>query len=208
VNRKQPLYWLRDRVVPTLVPPPPKESAAGPAWPGVRSCPLETLEAAYDALKEELRSQEDRAKTVETRLLSVSSLAPVSMTIMVAVVTFLTGDRAREFTWGSVLTVGLVGTYVAFQFLLALLAAVNGLGRRSFSHLSIKDIVPQPDEAKDAYIRRACAELTEVILHNRVAVDDKVSRLALAHEAVKNAVWGLLAVLITILIFTIAGTYM
>jgi hypothetical protein len=207
VIRKERLHWLRDRIRPTLVPAPPKEATGVPAWPVGRPCPLETLEAAYDALKEELRSQEDRAKTVETRLLSVSSLAPVSMTIMVAVVTFLTSDRAREFTWGSVLAVGLAGSYVAFQFLLALLAAVNGLGRRSFSHLSIKDIVPQPDETKDAYLRRACAELTEVILYNRASVDDKVSRLALAHEAVKNAVWGLLLVLITILAFTMAGTY-
>ena len=178
-----------------------------PAWPAGRPCPPETLEAAYGALKDELDAQDDRAKTVETRLLSVSSLAPVSMTIMVAVVTFLTSDRAPEFTWGSVLAVGVVGSYVALQFLLALLAAVNGLGRRSFSHLSIKDIVPQPDETKDAYLRRACAELTEVILHNRAAVDDKVSQLALAHEAVKNAVWGLLLVLIMILVFTMVGTY-
>lgn len=207
MNLKESLYWLRDRIVPTLVPAPPKEHSGEPTWPGVRPFPLETLEAAYDALKEELRSQEDRAKTVETRLLSVSSLAPVSMTIMVAVVTFLTSDRAREFTWGSVLAVGLVGSYVAFQFLLALLAAVKGLGRRSFSHLSIRDLVPQPDETKDAYLRRACAELTEVIIHNRAAVDDKVSQLALAHEAVKNAVWGLLVVLIIILFFTMVGTY-
>ena len=186
---------------------PPKEDTGLPAWPAGRPCPLETLEAAYGALKDELNAQDDRAKTVETRLLSISSLAPVSMTIMVAVVTFLTSDRAREFTWGSVLAVGIVGSYVSLQFLLALLAAVKGLGRRSFSHLSIKDIVPQPDETKDAYLRRACAELTQVILHNRGAVDDKVSQLALAHEAVKNAVWGLLLVLITILVYTVAGTY-
>jgi hypothetical protein len=193
--------------MPTLVTAPPKETPAVPAWPGGRPCPLETLEVAYAALKDELNAQEDRAKTVETRLLSVSSLAPVSMTILVAVITFLTSDRAREFTWGSVLAVGLVGSYVAFQFLIALLAAVNGLGRRPFNRLAIKDIVPQPDEGKDAYLKRACDELTEAILKNMGAVDDKVSQLALAHEAVKNAVWGLLLVLITILLFTIAGTY-
>ena len=168
---------------------------------------METLEVAYDALKDELKAQEERAKTVETRLLSISSLAPVSMTIIVAVITFLTGDRAREFTEGSILVVGLIGSYVAFQFLLALLAAVNGLGRRSFTHVAIKDVVPQRDETKDAYLRRACAELMEVILHNRAVVDEKVSQLALGHEAVKNAVWGLLLILLTILIITLAGTY-
>lgn len=207
MNRKERLHWLRDRVVPTLVLAPPKEAPVEPAWPAERSYQPETLEAAYEALKEELRAQDDRAKTVETRLLSVSSLAPVSMTIMVAVVTFLTSEKAREFTWGSVLVMGLVGSYVALQFLVALLAAVNGLGRRSFSHLSIKDIVPQPNEAKDAYLRRTCAELAEMILQNSVAVDDKVGQLARAHEAIKNAVWGLLLILITILLFTIVGTY-
>lgn len=207
MNGRERLYWLRDRIRPTLVPAPRKETAGEPAWPAASACPMETLEVAYDALKDELKAQEERAKTVETRLLSISSLAPVSMTIIVAVITFLTGDRAREFTEGSILVVGLIGSYVAFQFLLALLAAVNGLGRRSFTHVAIKDVVPQRDETKDAYLRRACAELMEVILHNRAVVDEKVSQLALGHEAVKNAVWGLLLILLTILIITLAGTY-
>jgi hypothetical protein len=207
VNRRERLHWLRDRIRPTLVPAPPKEAASEPAWPAANTCPQETLVAAYDALRDELKAQEERAKTVETRLLSISSLAPVSMTIIVTVITFLTGDRAGKFTKASVLVVGLMGSYVAFQFLLALLAAVNGLGRRSFTHVAIKDVVPQRDETKDAYLRRACAELMEVILHNRVVVDEKVSQLALGHEAIKNAVWGLLLILITILAITLAGTY-
>ncbi|MDQ3802342.1 MAG: hypothetical protein M3416_00580 [Acidobacteriota bacterium] len=207
MNRHEGLHWLRDRILPTLVAAPPKEAAPGPAWPETLPCALETLEAAYDALKDELKSQEERAKTVETRLLSISSLAPVSMTIIVAVITFLTGDRAGEFTWASVLAVGLMASYVAFQFLVALLAAVSGLGRRSFHHLDFKDIVPRPGEGKDAYLQRACAALTEVILHNRRVVDEKVSQLALGHEAVKNAVCGLLLVLLTVMVITAFGTY-
>ena len=207
MKRKEGLYWLRDRILPTLVPAPPKEGPPEPAWPEALPCALETLEVAYDALKDELRAQEERAKTVETRLLSISSLAPVSMTIIVAAVTFLTGGRAGEFTRASVMAVGLLGSYVALQFLAALLAAVSGLARRSFYHLDLKDIVPRPGEDKDAYLRRACAEMAEAVRHNRAVVDEKVSRLALGHEAVKNAVWGLLLLLVTVLVITVAGTY-
>lgn len=207
VKREEALYWLRDRILPTVVPAPPKEGPVAPVWPEVLPCAPEALEAAYDALKDELKAQEERVKTVETRLLSISSLAPVSMTIIVAVITFLTGDRAGEFTRASVLAVGLMASYVALQFLVALLAAVNGLSRRSFYHLDLKDIVPRRDEGKEAYLQRACAGLAEVILHNGGVVDDKVSQLARGHEAVKNAVGGLLLVLLTVVVITAAGTY-
>lgn len=207
VKLKKSFYWLRDRLLPTVVPALVKDLSPEPGWPRELPCALETLEVAYEALKDELKTDEERAKTVDTRLLSVSSLAPVSMTIIVAIITFLTGGRTQEFTRASVLVIGLLGFYVAFQFLVALLAAVNGLSRRSFSHIKFKDIVPRPREGKEAYLQRACSELAEVISHNRETVNGKVSQLALSHEAVKNAVWGLLLILITVLVITVAGTY-
>jgi hypothetical protein len=199
-------YWLRDRVWATVVARP---KAGGPPafeWPNNTRVETEAVEASYNALKEELKAEDDRFKIVETKLLSVSTFVPVAMTITVAIVTFLTSGRVSQFTRTSILIVGTAGGYAALQFLRAALAAVNGLGRRSFAHMEIKDIAPRPNEKKEQYLQRACAQMVSILCINREGINKKVSQLALAHESIKNALWGLLVVLLATLVIVARGS--
>jgi hypothetical protein len=200
---------LQDRVLdlvwPTLVAPPKKDEVAAFEWPHDESADHGTTEAAYGLLKDELKSEDDRAKIIESKLLSISSLVPVVMTVTVAMVTFLTSGRVSQFTRTSILIVGAVGAYVALQFLRASLAAISGLGRKSYHHLETEEIAPKPKEKKAEYLQRICALMTQILAVNREVVNKKVDQLALGHEAIKNAVRGLLVLLLVILVVVAVG---
>jgi len=205
MQRKDILNRLRDWLWPTLVAPPKKDDVAAFEWPDDKAGDLGSIEAAYNLLKDELKSEDDRAKIIESKLLSISSLIPIAMTVTVAIVTFLTGGRVSQFNLPSILIVGLVGAYIALQFLRAAFAAINGLGRRSYSHLEVKEIAPKPNENKVAYLQRICAQMVRILAFNREVINNKVNQLALGHEAIKNAVWGLLFLLLIVLVIAAVG---
>lgn len=205
MQRKDVQHRLRDWVWPTLVAPPKKDDVDAFEWPNDKTADVGTLEAAYNLLKDELKSEDDRAKIIESKLLSISSLIPIAMTVTVAMVTFLTGGRVSQFTLPSILIVGFVGAYIALQFLRASLAAIKGLGRRSYSHIEAKEIAPKPKEKKEAYLQRTCAQMVQILAFNREVINKKVDHLALGHEAIKNAVWGLLFLLLIVLVVVAVG---
>lgn len=205
MRRKEFLCWLRDRVWPSLDAPPKKADVPAFEWPIARPVAVDTLEAAYNLLKDELKSEDDRAKIIESKLLSIASLIPIAMTVTVAMITFLTGGRVSQFTFRSILIVGAVGAYIALQFLRASLAAITGLGRRSYGHIEVKEIVPKPKEKKEEFLQRTCAQMAEILVFNREVVNKKVDQLALGHEAIKNAVWGLLILLFVMLMVVAVG---
>jgi hypothetical protein len=205
MRRKDIQDRLFDLVWPTLVAPPKKDDVAAFEWLDDKSADDGTIEAAYNLLKDELKSEDDRAKIIESKLLSISSLVPVAMTVTVAMVTFLTSGHVSQFTRTSILIVGTVGAYVALQFLRASLAAINGLGRRSYAHIETEEIAPKPKEKKAAYLQRICAQMTQIMAFNREVINKKVDQLALGHEAIKNAVTGLLLLLLVIVVIVAVG---
>jgi hypothetical protein len=191
------IIWAR---APRRSPAPPLE----PAWPDSLAFKAETLDAAYESLKQEHQAETDRIRTVETKLLGISGLAPVAMAVIVAAFTVLANRSLQAFTRISVLLVGIVGGYISLQLLRAILAAIAGLKRRSFVGLSLKDIYPLPNEIKDSYIRRSCGELAEVIRRNRAEIDAKVTWLDVAHTAIRNAVVGLLILVMVIICLAVS----
>jgi len=173
-------------------------SPAEAKWPTSVRLNGETIESAYTMLRQEYDAETDRIRTVETKLLGVSSLAPVAMAIIVASLTALTTRNLQAFTRVSVFVVGVVGGYVSLQFLRAIQAAIAGLSRRSFFAISLKDLYPLANETKEDYLTRNCLELADVIRCNRAEIDAKVTCLALAHTAIRNAVFGLLFLVLVI----------
>lgn len=193
---------LRDFVVDLIWPRAPRSSSASPlepAWPESLALKVETIEATYESLKEEHRAEIDRIRTVETKLLGISGLAPVAMAVIVAAFTVLANRSLQAFTRISVLLVGIVGGYISLELLRAILAAIAGLKRRSFVGLSLKDVYPLPNESKESYLKRSCGELAEIIRRNRAEIDAKVTWLDVAHTAIRNAVVGLLILVMVII---------
>ena len=191
--------WLRDRIWPTLVAHPTAKGKPDFEWPATLTASDDALQLAHEALKDELKSEDERIKTVEAKLINISSLAPIALTVFVAMITFLTSDKMHLFTRGSIWVVVFWGAYIALQFLLAVRAAIKGLARRPFKRLSLEDVLPRGGESRSDYLRRACKEIADVIAGNRRGIDQKVSQLALCHESILNAVWALLILLLILL---------
>jgi hypothetical protein len=199
--------FLVDLIWPRASGPSPVSSCE-PAWPHSLAIKIETLESCYEALKEEHQAETDRIRTVETKLLGISGLAPLAMAVIVASFTVLTNRSLQAFTRISVLLVGIVGGYICLQLLRAILAALAGLKRRRFVAFTLKDLYPLPNETKAGYLTRSCSDLAEVIRRNRAEIDAKVTWLDIGHTAIRNAVIGLLMLVIVIFALAVsqAGT--
>jgi hypothetical protein len=63
----------------------------------------ETLESTHESLKEEHKAETERIRTVETKLLGISGLAPLAMAVIVAAFTVLANRSLQAFTRDSVL---------------------------------------------------------------------------------------------------------
>jgi hypothetical protein len=191
--------WLRDRFWPTLLAHPKAGKATDFEWPTALTASDENLLLAYEALKDQMKSEDERMKIVEAKLLNTASFAPLAMTIFVAMITFLTSDKVQLFTRVSIWVVAIFGGYIALQFLLAVRAAIKGLARRSFKRLSVEDVLPHGKESRSDYLQRSCKTIAAAIIENRRVIDQKVGQLALCHESILNAVWGLLILLLVLL---------
>jgi hypothetical protein len=177
--------------------------SAEPEWPDSIASHSETLEVVYEALKEEHQAEADRIRTVETKLLGISGLSPLAMAVVVGAFTVLTNGNLRSFTRSSVLVVGVVEGYVTLQLLRAILSAIAGLKRRSFYTSSLADLYPVPNEDKASYLSRMCKELASIIRGNRSEIDAKVTWLDVAHTAIRNAVIGLLILVVVIMVLAV-----
>lgn len=125
---------LLDFVIDLIWPRAPGTPSASPeaGWPEATALKAETIESAYELLKQEYQAETDRIRTVETKLLGISGLAPVAMAVIVAAFTSLANRNLQAFTRVSVLLVGIVGGYISLELLRAILAAIAGLKRRFF----------------------------------------------------------------------------
>lgn len=199
-------YWLLDRFWPTLAIPDASPISQAPKWLGIGLTSTEVIESSYELLKNEAKALDDDLKIVESKLQSISSVATIATTILVAIVAFLTSGRFKEFTEPSVLIVLIAACYVEIQFLRAFLAAVQGLSRKQFSAYELTDIQPSRHQSKNQYLLKASDKLASFISDNRIVVNAKVEQMALGHEALKNAVAGLFLMVASVLAISILET--
>ena len=192
-NAKRVARWIRDRFWATL-DPPAEDLSGDPEQPRCEISPntdYDVLREVYARLTAELENEGERRRAVESKLLSIASGAPIAVSIMVAAASFLSSGRLPDFASGSVIAISFVALYVALQFLRALLAATRGVTRRSYATTSVSEIMPADTEGRNAYLCNASQGLARRIVQHREATNGMVSQLAVAHESIKNAVFGL-----------------
>ena len=150
----------------------------------------------YGRLSAELETEAERRRAVETKLLAVGSVAPIAVTIMVAAASVLSSGRLPDFVPVSVFVILFVAFYVAMQFLRAMLAAICGLSRMAYYGPNISEIVRAGTKGRSEYLRNASNDLARRIEQHRETTNEKVSQLAVAHKAMRNAVTVLVAALL------------
>ena len=197
---KQVLRWLRDLVWATLDPPSGNlRGGAEEPRPEINAdAHDDVVREVYGRLSAELEIEAERRRAVETKLVAVGSVAPIAVTIMVATVSFLSSGRLRDFVPASVFVILVMAVYVALQFLRAMLAAIYGLSRKSYAGPNISEIVLAGTEGRSGYLRNACNDVARRIEQHRETTNEKVSQLALAHWAIRNAVIALVVELVIV----------
>ena len=148
----------------------------------------ESLDEISSILSYRLVQMEERVRSVESKLLALLTLTSVLSTAVAASLAAATtlgsvkGD-AKLLAWFAIVLV----FYAAVQILRSLWATVDGLMRRGYKRLRPDDIVPQRDEATDAYRIRLLNLQVNHLNWNEWVVNEKVGCMTVAHIALKNA---------------------
>ncbi|MCX6626469.1 MAG: collagen-like protein [Candidatus Solibacter sp.] len=134
-----------------------------------------------------LQAEQERRQSVETRLTTIIGLSSIAGTIVLG--TMFT-PHAVTGTERALLSLGLL--YLALQVSSAILAAVRGLGRRSYLAPTPAHVLPGAHEAATVHLRRQISACLLALADHQVHTNDKVTHMAVAHRALKNFVFGLL----------------
>ena len=148
----------------------------------------ESLDEITSILSSRLVQLEERIRGVESKLVALFALTSIFSTAVAASLAAATTlgtieEDAKLPAWFAVFLV----FYAAMQILRSLWATVDGLVRRGYKQLSPDDIVPQSGEANDAYRVRLLNLQVNHLHWNEWVVNEKVSCMAVAHTALKNA---------------------
>ena len=161
---------------------------------------VDSLDEITSILSSRLVQLEERTGGVESKLLALLTLTSVLSTAVAASLAVATTlgsvkEDARLLAWFAVFLV----LYAAIQILRSLWATVDGLVRRGYKQLSPDDIVPQSGEANAAYRIRLLNLQVNHLNWNEWVVNEKVSCMAVAHAALKNALTAIfILVLLTL----------
>jgi hypothetical protein len=156
---------------------------------------------AYDKL---LEDENERLKSVESRLGSVLGLTSITATLLVsgtmALVNGSLGDNSRTVR----VPAALGALYLSLQIICSTLASVRGLGRSNWLRPGAADLVHDPQRGQSSFDReRAVGACKRYQVTDR-NVNFKVTKMAIAHTAIRNfavgsvtiAVLGFFAVLL------------
>lgn len=137
---------------------------------------------SLENIKEILDFEEERKKNIESKLTSIIGLTSIVATITIA--TEFT--KPPELIQNYYIILLFIKTYIMLQLVSALVAAVNGLQRKSYQQNNIKDIMPKKDETKSEFQIKIMKSYAECFWQNNKINSEKIDQMAIAHRALKN----------------------
>ena len=165
------------------------------------------IDDIFTVLSFRLSQVEERSRNVDSKLIALLTLTSVLTAAIGASV-------AAAATLGSVqendkiytcIVVALI-FYMTCQLIRALWCAVSGLKRRPYVRLSPEDMVPKACEEGGVYQVRMMNAQVNHMQWNEWVVSQKVSEMAVAHIAFRNALCGTYALVFATLISTVVKT--
>lgn len=205
MSRKGELFEaISDLVWPRLTGEPPTPPPYTPLFDARHH---DLLDEINQELSSRLRQVEERIRVVESKLLgllTLTSVLSVAVTaILAAAVTVGPTERPVDAVsaWCAVALV----FYIAVQLLRSLWTTVDGLMRRSYRQLSPADLTPDEEENTHTYRIRLLNAQVHNMQWNDWVIDQKVSAMAVAHVALRNALTATFPLIIVALIFAVVG---
>ena len=186
INRKQKFYdrvpdWIWPHLTGDPEPAPKDQSYFSAKHVGL-------LAEVNRILLFRLTQTERGVQNVESKLLALLTLTSVlsvavTASLAAAITLGTVAEDAKIFAGAAVILV----FYVAAQLLRSLWSTVAGLTRRSYKQLSPEGMIPKDSETGDVYQTRVMNLQVNHMRWNEWVVDQKVSEMAVAHAALKNA---------------------
>jgi hypothetical protein len=153
----------------------------------------EDLSEYVEACSKLMGREETRRQSVDTRLTSIMGLCSIAGTVVFSGILALANGtlhvRIPLLRW----IIALGALYLTAQLCSAILAAVCGLSRKGYPELTATDMLPATTEVSVVHLRRLMNTSLEILEKHQELNNEKVTQMALAHRAMKNFLWGLLA---------------
>lgn len=200
--------WLYDRIPDRMWPhltgdeePAPKDQDY------LASEHIALLDEARGVLASRLAQTEERGRVVESKLTALLTLTSVLSAAIIAgsAAAFTIGrveENAEIFAWAMMVLI----FYVAMQLLRSLWATVTGLVRRGYRELSPGDMIPGDGETSNAYLTRLWNLQANFMRYNEWVIDLKVSEMAVAHAALRNALTA--TFILVVLVLALAAAHL
>ena len=149
------------------------------------------LHEIENAIDKRTGQVDERLRTVETKLVSLLTLTSVlSAAVTAGFVAASTMQLQKGFPIIPVWITLILVFYIAMNLLRSLWATVTGLIRRGYKQITCEDIIPKDKEDNLRYKTRLLNERLNHVKWNDWAVDQKVSEMAVAHTALRNALFA------------------
>ena len=156
----------------------------------------------------ELREREaqvtERARNVDTKLAAMLTLTSVLSAVSIAGLTVAWAADLDGLS-KTPMYVGLLCLfYIAIQLIRSLWTTVGGLMRRDYKQLNSEQIDPKQGENEMSYRSRLFEARREFVAWNDWSVNTKVSEMAVAHTALRNALTATAVLVIASVATTLA----
>jgi hypothetical protein len=159
--------------------------------------PVNEISEALAFMESLLAAEEDRKKSVDARLASITGLASIATAVTFGFFATVFEKGVVPSLWGNLVAIGLVA-YSVLQLLCAAIASVRGLGRKNYSGPKPLTGLPQPGETHQALLVRRIDSAVRSLDKNDHANNGKVTLMAIAHRALLNFLAGVLLSLVLI----------
>jgi hypothetical protein len=159
----------------------------------LRGQSVEVVKKAHEDVLDALEKEKERIRTVESKLGTLIALSALSATLVLSV-----NCRGSPVVhWTILITTG----YCLLQLIRILFATLYGLRRRSFSVLSIADLSPTWVGTDTEHFLIVVKNEVKHSHEHQHAGNEKVTALAIAYIALRNFLFGLLALFVALLMF-------
>lgn len=147
-------------------------------------------------VRELIAYEEARGSEVGAKLTTVVGFLAIAVSMALAILAISHADLAGRFHGSqraAATIAAVIGFYVELQLVAACRAALRGLERRGYLCLNLDDAAPRFGESDLDLLRRRTVTRANVLLDMGPIVNRKVSHMSVSHAAVRNALWGFLA---------------
>ncbi len=167
----------------------------------------ETLKQLMTEIAALMELETERRRSVDTRLATIVGLSSVAATVATGVIIAQAAGTLHVVNIYARWALSAMALYIITQLCDAIYWAVQGQALHGYRTDTVDDIVPKPPVTAEEQLRQRIITWVEQIHFNQNSINSKVTAMAVAHQATKNFVSGLVVLsIVATLTMALSGT--